>query len=220
MALEFRFPDVGEGIHEGEIVRWLVKEGDRVRPDQPLVEVETDKAVVEIPAPRAGLVVRLGAAEGQKIQVGEVLVVIDDVDEPAVVAAPPPTQPTTPAAASVVGSLDLALTELPPSPEVTQAAPAAASAQNRRVLAIPSARPALPEHMDAHCHRSCCFSGFFSGAGLTASRFKAASNRSAFRCSSKCLAREPASICRAWPARWTVCSGTCSPKPAGSRRLS
>ena len=55
MALEFRFPDVGEGIHEGEIVRWLVKEGDRVRPDQPLVEVETDKAVVEIPAPRAGL---------------------------------------------------------------------------------------------------------------------------------------------------------------------
>src|SRR5712691_12158329 len=140
MALEFRFPDVGEGIHEGEIVRWLVKEGDRVRPDQPLVEVETDKAVVEIPAPRAGLVVRLGAAEGQKIQVGEVLVVIGDVDEPAVVAAPPPTQPTTPAAASVVGSLDLALTELPPSPEVTQAAPAAASAQNRRVLAIPSVR--------------------------------------------------------------------------------
>src|SRR5262249_30203513 len=49
MALEFRFPDVGEGIHEGEIVRWLVQEGDQVRPDQPLVEVETDKAVVEIP---------------------------------------------------------------------------------------------------------------------------------------------------------------------------
>ena len=140
MALEFRFPDVGEGIHEGEIVRWLVKEGDRVRPDQPLVEVETDKAVVEIPAPRTGLVVRLGAAEGQKIQVGEVLVVIGDVDEPAVAAAPPPTQPTPPAATSVVGSLDLALTELPPSPEVTQAAPAAASAQNRRVLAIPSVR--------------------------------------------------------------------------------
>lgn len=142
MALEFRFPDVGEGIHEGEIVRWLVKEGDLVRPDQPLVEVETDKAVVEIPAPRAGTVLRVAAAEGQKIQVGEVLVVIGDTDEPVVAAAPPPrqTQPTTPASASVVGSLDLALTELPPSPEVTPAAPAAPSAQNRRVLAIPSVR--------------------------------------------------------------------------------
>src|SRR5215471_1066456 len=101
MALEFRFPDVGEGIHEGEIVRWLVKEGDRVRLDQPLVEVETDKAVVEIPAPRAGMVVRLGVAEGQKIQVGEVLVVIDDAAEPAVTAAPPQTQPVAPASASV-----------------------------------------------------------------------------------------------------------------------
>src|SRR5262245_52620434 len=140
MALEFRFPDVGEGIHEGEIVRWLVQEGDRVRPDQPLVEVETDKAVVEIPAPRAGMVLRLAAAAGQKIQVGEVLVVIGDADEAGVAAAPPQTPPTTPASASVVGALDLAPTELPPSPEGTQAAPAAASAQNRRVLAIPSVR--------------------------------------------------------------------------------
>jgi pyruvate dehydrogenase E2 component (dihydrolipoamide acetyltransferase) len=142
MALEFRFPDVGEGIHEGEIVRWLVKAGDRVRPDQPMVEVETDKAVVEIPAPRAGVVVRVAAAEGQKIQVGEVLVVIGDADEPVVTAAPlpPQTQPVAPASASVVGSLDLALTELPPSPDATQAPPAAASVQNRRVLAIPSVR--------------------------------------------------------------------------------
>ena len=151
MTLEFRFPDVGEGIHEGEIVRWLVKEGDQVRLDQPLVEVETDKAVVEIPAPRAGTVLRVAAAEGQKIQVGEVLVVIGEADEPAVAAAPPQTPPPAPAAApapaSVVGALDLALTELPPAPDATQAAPdaaqaapAAASAQNRRVLAIPSVR--------------------------------------------------------------------------------
>ena len=140
MALEFRFPDVGEGIHEGEIVRWLVKAGDRVRPDQPMVEVETDKAVVEIPAPRAGVVVRVAAAEGQKIQVGEVLVVIGDADEPAVAPAPPPpqTQPVAPASASVVGSLDLALTELPPSPEATQAAPAAASAVANRAVHRPA----------------------------------------------------------------------------------
>ena len=81
MALEFRFPDVGEGIHEGEIVRWLVKEGDEVRPDQPLVEIETDKAVVEIPAPRAGTIVRVAVGEGEKIQVGEVLVVIGEAGE-------------------------------------------------------------------------------------------------------------------------------------------
>src|SRR6266704_3236568 len=81
MALEFRFPDVGEGIHEGEIVRWLVKEGDRVRPDQPLVEVETDKAVVEIPAPRAGIILHMAVGAGEKIQVGEVLVVIGEAGE-------------------------------------------------------------------------------------------------------------------------------------------
>ena len=100
MALEFCFPDVGEGIHEGEIVRWLVKEGDSVRPDQPLVEVETDKAVVEIPAPRAGTILRVAVGEGQKIQVGEVLVVIGEAGEPLVNAAPP--QPQTPPAAPAI----------------------------------------------------------------------------------------------------------------------
>ena len=142
MALEFRFPDVGEGIHEGEIVRWLVKEGDEVRPDQPMVEIETDKAVVEIPAPRAGTIVRVGVAEGQKIQVGEVLVVIGEAGEQAVNAPPPPPPQlsATPASVSVVGSLDMATTELPPSPEALQGTRPASLAQPRRVLAIPSVR--------------------------------------------------------------------------------
>jgi len=142
MALEFRFPDVGEGIHEGEIVRWLVKEGDSVRPDQALVEVETDKAVVEIPAPRAGTILHVAVGEGQKIQVGEVLVVIGETGERlGNTASPPPQKPSAAlASVSVVGSLDIALTELPPAPEVTQAARAVSSAQTRRVLAIPSVR--------------------------------------------------------------------------------
>lgn len=133
MTLEFRFPDVGEGIHEGEIVRWLVQPGDTVRPDQPLVEIETDKAVVEIPAPQAGTILRLAAPAGQKIQVGDILVVLGDPEAPVATAAP---LPPAPASSSVVGSLDLALTELPPAPELTAAAPAT----SRRVLAIPSVR--------------------------------------------------------------------------------
>ena len=52
MAYEFKFPDIGEGLTEGEIVRWLVKEGDEIKEGQPLVEVETDKALAEIPSPR------------------------------------------------------------------------------------------------------------------------------------------------------------------------
>jgi pyruvate dehydrogenase E2 component (dihydrolipoamide acetyltransferase) len=142
MALEFRFPDVGEGIHEGEIVRWLVQVGEQVRPDQPLVEVETDKAVVEIPAPRAGTILRLAVGEGQKIQVGEVLVVIGDAGE-SPVNAPPPLPPqvsAAPASVSVVGSLDIATTELPSPPEVAQGVRAASSAHPPRVLAIPSVR--------------------------------------------------------------------------------
>lgn len=133
MALEFRFPDVGEGIHEGEIVRWLVHAGDTVRLDQPMVEVETDKAVVEIPAPQAGTILRVAVAAGQKIQVGSVLVVIGEVGEPMVT---PSVAPVPSASASVVGSLDLALTELPPSSEASPAAPT----PPRRVLAIPSVR--------------------------------------------------------------------------------
>ena len=59
MAFEFKFPDVGEGIHEGRIIEWLVKEGDIVKVDAPLVKVETDKAVVELPSPAAGTVLKI-----------------------------------------------------------------------------------------------------------------------------------------------------------------
>jgi pyruvate dehydrogenase E2 component (dihydrolipoamide acetyltransferase) len=93
MPFEFRLPDIGEGIHEGEIVKWLVKEGDIVREDQPMVEVMTDKATVEIPAPRAGKILKLNAKEGETVKVGSVLVIIEELGE-----AKPESQKTPPSA--------------------------------------------------------------------------------------------------------------------------
>ncbi|SUZ90488.1 uncharacterized protein METZ01_LOCUS43342, partial [marine metagenome] len=78
VAHRFLLPDIGEGLEEAEVVEWLVAVGDVVARDQPLVEVLTDKASSELPSPVAGTVLRLGAAEGERIQVGEVLIEIDD----------------------------------------------------------------------------------------------------------------------------------------------
>lgn len=81
MAREFRLPDIGEGLTEAEIVRWLVAVGDEIVADQPIVEVETDKAVVEIPSPFAGVVVSLGGGEGEVIEVGAVLITVGEPGE-------------------------------------------------------------------------------------------------------------------------------------------
>ncbi len=134
MAFEFRFPDVGEGIAEGEIVRWLVAVGDSVRADEILAEVETDKAVVEIPSPRTGTVVRLAVSEGEKIQVGDILVVIGEDGDAEM---PLPSEPST-ASVSVVGSLPTTDTVLPPPPEMV--AQATLEGPAKRILAIPSVR--------------------------------------------------------------------------------
>ncbi len=99
MAYEFKLPDLGEGLTEGEVARWLVAEGDEVAEDDPLVEIQTDKTTVEIPSPAAGTVLRILVAEGQVAPVGTVLVVIGSAGEqllrsvestPAAQAAPPP----------------------------------------------------------------------------------------------------------------------------------
>jgi pyruvate dehydrogenase E2 component (dihydrolipoamide acetyltransferase) len=81
MAREFRLPDIGEGLTEAEIVRWLIPVGEMVKSDQPVVEVETDKAVVEIPSPFAGVVLHHGGAEGQTLAVGEILLVLGEEGE-------------------------------------------------------------------------------------------------------------------------------------------
>ncbi len=81
MAYEFKLPDLGEGLTEGEVARWLVAEGDVLAENDPLVEIQTDKATVEIPSPAAGTVLRILVAEGQVAPVGAVLVVIGDEGE-------------------------------------------------------------------------------------------------------------------------------------------
>ncbi len=77
MVREFKLPDVGEGVAEGEIVQWLVAEGEEVTEDQPVAEVETDKAVVEVPSPVNGVVKEILADEGEVVPVGTVIITFD-----------------------------------------------------------------------------------------------------------------------------------------------
>ena len=139
MAFEFKFPDLGEGLTEGEVVQWKVQVGDKVADHQVLLEVETDKAVVEIPSPKAGYVLRLKGGPGDIIKVGEVIAVIGSEKEldaarasdplvstkpalrlppPAMPVAPPPEPYTVQApSVGVVGSLEEAPEDAPPTPE-------------------------------------------------------------------------------------------------------
>lgn len=76
--MEFKLPDIGEGIHEGEIVKWRVKEGDSISENAPLVEVMTDKATVEIPSPTKGKIQKIHFKEGQTVQIDTVIVTIQE----------------------------------------------------------------------------------------------------------------------------------------------
>ena len=110
MPTDFKFPDIGEGITEGEIVRWEIKEGDQVQEHQPLVKIETDKAIVEIPSPKAGKILKVYHKEGDTIKVGEILVTIGEPGEALRRPEAPPDRPTV----SVVGVLEEAPEEKPP----------------------------------------------------------------------------------------------------------
>src|SRR5262245_212742 len=124
MSRPFVLPDLGEGLVEAEIVRVLVKEGETVAEDAPLLEVETDKAQVEIPSPMAGRVEKVHVTPHQTVRVGEVLVTFADADGAAVVAPAPARAPQRPAAAPA-----------PPAP-----APAAAPPREGPVPAAPATR--------------------------------------------------------------------------------
>ena len=118
---EVKLPDIGEGVAEGEIVRWLVKPGDAVKEDQPLVEVMTDKANVEIPAPRTGTIAALLAEEGQVVPVGAVIVTITVAGEVGTAARPGAPAPR--------GAAALAAPASPAAPATSPGAPGAGGAQ-------------------------------------------------------------------------------------------
>src|SRR5213594_4870008 len=95
VAREFKLPDIGEGVSEGEIVKWLVTEGAPIRENDLMVEVMTDKVTVQIPSPVTGKVLKLLAKEGETVKVGTGIVLLGESGEtaPAQVPAPPPATP-------------------------------------------------------------------------------------------------------------------------------
>ncbi len=142
MAFEFKLPDLGEGLTEGEIVKWLVKVGDPVEEGQIFVQVETDKAVIDIPSPRKGVVLKLSAAEGETVQVGRVIIVIGEPGEKPE-ALPKPKEAKARPSVGVVGELE----EAPEEEEVkkpVEKAPAkpvpAPPLKRGEILAVPMVR--------------------------------------------------------------------------------
>lgn len=116
MAFKFKLPELGEGMAEGEVATWLVKEGDTVKEDDTLVEIQNDKSVSELPSPVAGTVKKIVAQEGDTVEIGDTLVEIDDgsADDPAE-TAPSTTStdtPVAPAAPTTGGAYEFKLPEL------------------------------------------------------------------------------------------------------------
>jgi len=160
VAYEFKLPDLGEGLTEGEIARWLVAEGEEVAEDAPLVEISTDKTTVEIPSPAAGVVSRILVAEGEVVPVGTVLVVIGDGSGPA--EAPPARVQATPLVRRVAQELGVDLASVTPTGAggrvteddvraVATAAGSSGTAEGRREK-VRGVRRRIVEHL-ARAHR-------------------------------------------------------------------
>ncbi|AYE58049.1 branched-chain alpha-keto acid dehydrogenase subunit E2 [Lactiplantibacillus plantarum] len=135
MAYEFKLPELGEGLEEGEIASWLVKPGDEVKEDDSLVEIQNDKSVEELPSPVIGKVIDILVPEGETAKIGDVIVTIDDGSGDAVPAA----KAETPAATKT----EAPASEAAETPAATSAQPTgtpAAGNPNKRVLAMPSVR--------------------------------------------------------------------------------
>ena len=130
MSVDFKLPDLGEGIHEAQVISVAVKEGDSVREDQPLMEVETDKAAVEIPSPQAGVIEKVHVQAGQTLHVGDVLVTFggDGEAKEATEEKKAASENKEAAAKETTAATSLTATPAPKLVEERQAAPAPASA--------------------------------------------------------------------------------------------
>jgi pyruvate dehydrogenase E2 component (dihydrolipoamide acetyltransferase) len=128
MPRPFLLPDLGEGLVEAEIVRVLVREGEIVREDAPLLEVETDKAQVEIPSPMSGRVEKVHVAPHQTVRVGEVLVTFADDG-----AQPSPPAPAAPKIAAPAAAAPAAAAPAPAAPPPARQGPVPATPSTRRL---------------------------------------------------------------------------------------
>lgn len=136
MRFEFEFPDIGEGIREGTIMKWLVHEGENIEEGQSVAEVETDKVTTEIPSPRSGKVLELKFEEGDTIEVEQVFIVIDTGgDSKEIVENPKVVEEET---AGVVGEVIASSEVIPASTEGS--IPIKESSDKKKVLATPVAR--------------------------------------------------------------------------------
>ena len=147
MAIEFALPELGEGIEEADVLKVLVAPGDAVAVEQGVIEVETEKATLEVPAPAAGTIGEVRVASGETIRVGQVIVTIEDAGAGAPSAAEQPAPapaaaPPEPAPALAVEAAPAPAAEAPAPPPPSPPAPAAAPAPPPPASAPPAAAPA------------------------------------------------------------------------------
>ncbi|HUW91761.1 MAG TPA: dihydrolipoamide acetyltransferase family protein [Bacteroidales bacterium] len=142
MRYIFKFPDIGEGLTEGIVIEWYVDKGTAVKVGQPLVKMETDKVVTDIPSPREGAIAARYGKVGEIVHVGETLVEIEIAGEAGTEANAPEIEMVEEKGAGVVGTLEVASNNafLPASEEGTEVRPAAEKGGVRKVLATPVAR--------------------------------------------------------------------------------
>ena len=140
MAFQFKMPDIGEGIAEGEIVKIDIKVGDTIQEDDILFEVQNDKSVEEIPSPVSGKVLEVRVQEGTVARVGDIIVVIDDGSGPAEAAAPAAAPEAAPAAVEAPVAPAAAPTPAAPVAPAQATGVPAASNPDKLVLAMPSVR--------------------------------------------------------------------------------
>ncbi|MDA8175373.1 MAG: dihydrolipoamide acetyltransferase family protein [Nitrospiraceae bacterium] len=143
MPYEFRLPDLGEGITEAEIRKWLVKEGDVVAEHQSVLEVETDKAVAEVPSPKAGKVLKLGKEEGEIAHVGDILLVLETVEAKA--AEKPAGMPAAETAKPEIPEAPQTKPEEKERESVTVMGTLPEAGEEEPVLALPAARALAKE---------------------------------------------------------------------------